>query len=369
MPLRAPAPSLATRLRYVRAVLARFRVTLLLSALLFFGAPFLYVVFHRLPDGTGPSYARAFQHVYFLLFGQPTLELVDAWPVVLGNLLLPPFGIALVVDGVVRFAYLFFAKRQSDKEWIELVAESLRHHVIVCGAGRVGYRVTCQLLALGKEVLVVEKREDAAFVTALRDLQVPVLIDDIRSPKSLLRLNVKAASAIVCATDDDLTNLNAALDARKHNANVRIVLRLFDEDLVDRVRDNFRAEAHSTSALAAHTLALSALDPRILHSFEVGGHLMVVSRFEVGDALKGLNVSALRDRFGALTLALAARGQTEVLHPEGKTTLQPGDTLTLQCRHDAYQALRQFTGEGEPPLALAHPKGLDDAAANRAHSR
>ncbi|MBX7097754.1 MAG: NAD-binding protein [Myxococcaceae bacterium] len=349
--MRAPTPTLARRARYFRVVLQRFRMNLVVALLLFGGTPLLYVLAYRYADGSAPTYGRALQHVYFLLFGQPTLELVDDWRIIVLNLLIPPVGIGLVVDGIVRFAYLFFAKHRADKEWIELVADSMRGHVIVCGAGRIGYRVTCQLLKLKREVVVVEKRQDAPFVAAIRDLQVPLLIDDIRAPRSLERLNVAHAEAVVCATDDDLTNLNVALDARRLAPHVRVVMRLFDEDLVERVRENFHAEAHSTSALAAHTLALSALDPRIVHSFPVDTHLMVVSRFLVGEKLTGMKVSELRDRFGALTLSRVALGNAEQLHPPGPTALAKGDTLTLQCAYQAYLALREFTGEAHPPLA------------------
>jgi voltage-gated potassium channel Kch len=137
----------------------------------------------------------------------------------------------LIADGVVRFAYLFFARQNHDKEWITVISETLRAHVIVCGAGRVGYRVAAQLLELGHEVVVIEKRPDAAFIAVLQAHDVPVLIDDVKSPQALQRVNVQHAAAIVCATDDDLANLNTALDARRLNPAIRVVLRLFDDDL------------------------------------------------------------------------------------------------------------------------------------------
>lgn len=346
----APHQALGVRfvkwLRYAWAVLWRFRLTFTLVGVWFGLLPLVFVA--RYPGGI--SFGRALHHVYFLLFGQPSLDYVDDVVLEVLNLVIPPLGLVAVVDGVVRFSYLFNARKRADREWIEVLAESLKGHVVVCGAGRVGYRVTLELRKLGRDVVVVEKRADAPFAQVLRDLGVAVLIDDIRSPGTLSRLNVQRASAIVCATDDDLSNINVALDARKLNAEVRVVLRLFDDDLVERVRDNFKAEAHSTSALAAPALALSALDPRIIHSFQLGAHLMVVSRFVVNAPLAALNLSALRDRFGGLTLSMKRGAAPEVLHPQGNTTLQVGDELVVQCRHGEYLALRAFMGEEKPPL-------------------
>jgi Trk K+ transport system NAD-binding subunit len=238
------------------------------------------------------------------------------------------------VDGVVRFAYLFFARHRQDKEWFEVIAETMKGHVVVCGAGRVGYRVVAQLRALGRDVVVVEKREEAAFVAVLRDEQVPLLIDDIRSQQCLPRTNVKTAAAIVCATDDDLANLNIALDARKVNPNIRVVIRLFDDDLVAKVRDTFKAE-----------------DPRIIHSFRIGTHLMVVSVFEAREKLPGMTLAEVRDRFGGLALAMRRHGGGEErLHPPGSTLIEPGDLLTLQAEYDDYRKLRDFTLETEAPV-------------------
>jgi Trk K+ transport system NAD-binding subunit len=251
---------------------------------------------------------------------------------------------------VVRFAYLLFAKHKADKEWIEVEADTMAGHVVVVGAGRVGFRVASQLLQMGKEVLVVERRETAAFVAQMRDNGIPVLIDDARNPKCLERMNIRKAMAVVCGTDDDLANINIGLDARKINPTLRVVLRLFDEDLSERVRENFQAEAHSTSALAGHTLALSALDPRIVHSFLIGEQQFVVSGFQINGALEGVAIKELRDKHGGLTISLKRGEETERFHPNGDIALQKGDRVTLQCRYEEYLGLRKHTGEETPPM-------------------
>jgi voltage-gated potassium channel len=345
-----PKKTLSRRLRYVVAVARRFRPTLLLAAVFFLVLPWIYVLAYPAAGGGKIHFLRALHHVYFLLFGQPSLDYVDSWFIEGLNLFIPPFGLLAVVDGVVRFAYLFFAKHKADKEWIEVEADTMLNHVVVIGAGRVGFRVATQLIQMGKEVLVVERKETAAFVAQMRDNGVPVLIDDARNPKCLERINIKKACAIVCGTDDDLANINIGLDARKLNPQLRVVLRLFDEDLSERVRENFHAEAHSTSALAGHTLALSALDPRIGHSFSVAGERMVVSRFTVNATLSGVKVAQLRDQWGGLTISLKRGQEPERFHPLGEESFLEGDQLTVQCRYDEYLALRKHTGEDQPPI-------------------
>lgn len=348
-----PPRRIAANLRYLAALLARFRVTVALATTLIFVVPFLYVWLFRFPDGAPLRYGEAVHHVYFLFYGQPSLPYSDVLLLEALNVLIPPLGIAVIADGVVRFAYLFFAKHRSDKEWIEVISKTLRDHVVICGAGRVGYRVASELLILGKDVVVVEKNEEAAFVGVLRDRDIPVLIDDVKSPHCLPRTNIGAASAIVCATDDDLANMNIALDARKLNPDIRVVMRLFDDDLVAKVRDAFRAEALSSSALAAPAMALAALDPRISHSFHVGTRLMVVSEFTANRGLPGMKLGRLREHFGAHVLLLQHASGELNAHPGDANEVASGDVMTIQAEYSDYMKLRAFTDESKPPVSSA----------------
>jgi voltage-gated potassium channel len=103
-------------------------------------------------------------------------------------------------------------------------------------------------------------------------------------------------------------------------------------------------------------MALAALDPRIVHSFRVGEHLMVVSTFEAAEGLPGLTVGEVRERFGGLALALRrAGGGDEVLHPGHAVALGRGDIVTLQATYGDYLRLRAFTREAAPPVSLLHP--------------
>ncbi|MBI5545903.1 MAG: NAD-binding protein [Deltaproteobacteria bacterium] len=254
--------SLKANVRYLGALLRRFKVTFLLLVIVQLGGSvILWLGYSR--HGGGITFAKAMGATYFLMMGQPSLELPDSWGFVLFVALLPVLGLAVLADGLVRFGYLFFAKHRNDKEWVAVQTQAMKGHVVLCGAGRIGYRVLEQLQALGVDVVVVERNEAAAFVQAIRGMGVPLLIDDVRAPNALEATNIKAARAIVCATDDDLANLNIALDARRLNPDVRVVMRLFDDDLVRKVKDAFAVEALSTSALAAPAFAAAALDQSI----------------------------------------------------------------------------------------------------------
>jgi Trk K+ transport system NAD-binding subunit len=342
------ASRLVADLRYLAALLRQFRLTFLLAGALFGLVPLFYVWRWRGPGGERVDWGAAAHHVYFLLFGNPSLPYTDSAFMEALNMLVPLFGVAVLADGVVRFGHLFFAKRGHAKEWIAVRTQGMDQHVIVVGAGRVGYRVTQHLRSLGRDVVVMESRADAPLAAALREEGVPVLQEDARTPGALGRCNVARASAVVCSTDDDLVNLNVALDARRENPAIRVVIRVFDEDLAQKVREGFGAEALSASGLAAPALAIAALDPRVRHSFQSGEHLFVVSGFDAAAPLAALKVAELRDRFGALTLSLT-RGGADRPHPPGETRIAVGDRLLVQALWPDYQRLRTHLGEADAP--------------------
>ena len=150
-------------------------------------------------------------------------------------------------------------------------------------------------------------------------------IDDVHSAGALERANVMDARAIVCATDDDLANLNITLDARKLRPGIRVVMRLFDDDLVEKTRTSFDAQAYSTSALAAPALAMAALDPSIRNSFEVGGRLMVVAELRMQGSICERSVAQLRDESGVLVIHLVRKTGETLFDPSGKCCFDPGD--------------------------------------------
>ena len=221
-----------------------------------------------------------------------------------------------------------------------MLASTLKDHVIVCGAGRVGFRVFEQFEKLQVPIVMIERREDAPFVSTIRAAGVPVLIEDVRSSRALEQANIRSARAIVCATDDDLANLNIALDARRMKPDIRVVMRLFDDDLVRKTKEAFHVEAFSTSALAAPALAAAALDPAIKNSLEVGGRLLVVAELLVDQMLAEKTVGQLRDEAHALVIQVRRADGSLVFDPPGPARLGRGDKVTLQATLDAYRSLR-----------------------------
>ncbi len=120
------------------------------------------------------------------------------------------------------------------------IASTYKDHVIVAGLGRLGFRIVQQLLNFGEEVVGIEIDPNTEFVQRVMDLHVPVVSGDATRPNILEQAGIKRACSIVTCTENDLTNLEIALVARELKPDIRVVLRMFDDDMAPKVADRFQ---------------------------------------------------------------------------------------------------------------------------------
>ena len=130
-----------------------------------------------------------------------------------------------------------------------------------------------------------------------------------------------------------MANLEAALSARSVNGEIRIVMRIFDHNLANKLRSGFGIEtAFSTSALAAPAFAMAAVDPSIIGSFYVGEDLMLNLEITVrdGSRLNGMTTEELENLGEASILVYESVLEAKrEIHPSGSITLNPGDKLFI----------------------------------------
>lgn len=301
------------------------------------------VCFHTYYEEPRLDWAESTFAVWSLLFAEPAYPYPPHWAVRVFYWIMPLAGLVVVLDGIIRFSYHILRRDDLSREWNRAMAETMRGHVVLCGLGKLGLRVLEQLLQLGEEVTVLEKDARSPNIAYARKHGVPVLIGTGREDGIFDDLNIARAKSIIVATNDDLANLEMALDAKRLNPEIRVVLRLFDQELASKVRESFGiALAFSTSALAAPLFATSSTDPSILNSFYVRDKLLVVANLEIrpGSSLIGRTVRQMRMEDRALVVALE-RGDTADFYLDGDTTLQAGDRISVQTEPATLQELHR----------------------------
>jgi Trk K+ transport system NAD-binding subunit len=155
-------------------------------------------------------------------------------------------------------------------------------HVIVVGLGRVGTRVVGQLHDLGIAVVAIDRDPEAAGVAVARRLGVHVVIGEIHREETLHAANLRTSIALVSVTSSDEVNLEAALHARALRADLRIVLRLYDDDLAERVQKMIgNTVSRSVSYLAAPAFAAAMLEHQVLRTIPVGRQVLLIAEVHV----------------------------------------------------------------------------------------
>ena len=156
-------------------------------------------------------------------------------------------------------------------------------HVIVAGLGNVGTRILGQLHDLGVGVVCVDKSENAAGVPLARRLGLKVVIGETHREETLLAAGIASCQALVSVTDSDIVNLETALHARALAERPRIVVRLYDDDLAERVQKAVgNTISRSVSYLAAPAFAAAMLEHQVLRTIPVGRHVLLIAEVTVG---------------------------------------------------------------------------------------
>ncbi|HZC77558.1 MAG TPA: NAD-binding protein [Ktedonobacterales bacterium] len=207
--------------------------------------------------------------------------------------------------------------------------------VIVCGLGKVGYRVVWLLRLQRPDLLIrVVYREDdkKSFTKRVAQLGGVALIrGDARDADTLNEAGLQHAVAVAAVTSDDLTNLQIGLEVRRNRPDAHVVLRVFSDSLADKLADLFAIHtAYSTSDLASPTLAAAAVLGNVEHAFFVGGQLYALQRLKVstGDGLSGNSMAAIRARY-QITVMQLRRSQVAYFFPSAHDVAVPGDELAV----------------------------------------
>lgn len=324
-----------------RTVAARFRSRVLLIAMILalgtlafmeYGPPRTHGVFDAL-------YAT-----WLLIFANPTEDFPEHPLLRVLFFLLPVLGLVVIIQVIVELSMMVRDRRGAERSWCVTMATSMADHIVLVGLGRLGWRTFRVLRALGEQVVVIERDESREFVEAVRRDGSPLLIADARHDAALVAANVGGAKSIIICTNDDLGNLEVALDARRMNPKIRVVLRMFDQNVADKIRDGFNIRiAMSQTALAAPTFALAAVDPTIVGTLVVDDQLLIQQRWQVHPAsdLLGKTVGDVLEQFGFSVIQRKPANDPSRLFPPPSQTLAVGDHLLVQGPYEALLKLRK----------------------------
>jgi Trk K+ transport system NAD-binding subunit len=308
-----------------------------------------------------PDFGESLYAIYAQLFFQQAMPLPGA-PIARAVFWVSPIvGAVLVVQGVLKIGGELWSAEARHRLWVRVVSERMREHVVVCGLGHVGYRIVEELRRLGEPMVAIEKRASESFAEAVKAMGVPVFIADVRRDEVLVAAGMRDAKAVVCATNDDLVNLEVAIDSKRMNPGVRVVMRMFDQRLASKVGGALEVErTFSTSALSATLVALQTTQKGVRAAYKLeDGTTRVTAEIVVGAGFAPMLVEELEDEVDARVISARKPGGEAFASAKRASRIEPGDVVVVDTKVGELARVKSaLAGEFyDAPLELAAREG------------
>jgi Trk K+ transport system NAD-binding subunit len=203
----------------------------------------------------------------------------------------------------------------------------MKSRIIVCGLDATGYKIFRLL------------KQQGARVTGIHNRPLPgegedVIIGDLRAAETLLEAGIREAQTLVLTDDEDGVNLGVLMQARVLNPRIRIVNRLFNTSLGDRLDQTLPDHiTMSVAALAAPIFAFSALGNTAIGQLKLFNQTWPIHQVCIDESHSwlGRSLSDLwDDRDRMLIYYLPAHGRLDLVSAvvEGHV-LEVGDRLIV----------------------------------------
>ncbi|MFI6933980.1 NAD-binding protein [Streptomyces sp. NPDC050287] len=207
--------------------------------------------------------------------GRQVLQLLSG----LVGLLLLPVLLAAVLEALGTFRTASALRKPP---------RGLGGHVVLLGLGKIGTRVLTRLRELNIPVVCVESDPEARGLATARRLRVPVVLGDVTQEGVLEAAKIHRARTLLAVTSADTTNLEAVLYARSVRPDLRVVLRLYDDDFATAVYRTLRVahpgastRSRSVSHLAAPAFAGAMMGRQILGAIPVERQVLLFAALVV----------------------------------------------------------------------------------------
>jgi Trk K+ transport system NAD-binding subunit len=173
-------------------------------------------------------------------------------------------GMALMLGGATLLAVLYaMLTAWVISQRVDVLRGRVRArpgaHLLIVGAGNIGYRVAQLLAARQHRIVVVERNGESRHVSELRGARHHIIVGDATLDETLRLARLESCSALLALTESDSTNLRVVLAARARRPDLPIVIRLASSELSAHVAERHDALPASSLDIASRAFANAAL--------------------------------------------------------------------------------------------------------------
>lgn len=263
------------------------------------------------------------------------------------TILISIFGIGTVAFVATRSAQLLVSSQRLQERLMRRKIADLSGHHIVCGYGRLGQRITRDLLDAGREVVVIE--QDPERVAELAERNVLHVDGDAEEDETLLAAGLERAGGLILALREDSANVFVALSARGLRQDLFILGRSSDHRNVPKLVRAGVDKVISPYEIGADRMAQVVLRPNVdafmEEALSIGGLDLSMDEVQIaaGSALAGKTLveSNFRQAYDIIVVAVKGEAEGWRYNPSAQEALRPGDILIVLGDRDRIARLRR----------------------------
>lgn len=154
-------------------------------------------------DGTGWDFF--YRSIQLMVLESGNLEGQVPWQLEAARWLMPAVAAYAAIQALLAIFH---------KQWQLLEVRFFRNHVVVCGLGERGLRLSREFLDHGYQVAVIEEDEENPLIDQCREQGAVVLTGDATDRSLLCKAGAQRAKFLVAVCADDGTNVEITLKAR-----------------------------------------------------------------------------------------------------------------------------------------------------------
>lgn len=221
-------------------------------------------------------------------------------------------------------------------------------HVIVCGWGRVGREVAQFLTNAGRQVVVIDRDPDR-----LSEVPHATVHGDVTDDATLDQAGIDHAATLVAALDTDADNLYVTVAAKSMQPDLQIIARARSESSEPKLLRAGADRVVNPQQLGGDRMAAFVTQPHVVDFVDIVMHdgtlefrleeLTVSATSPLSGAT--LRSGRLRDRTGALVLAIRRPDGLFVTNPSPEDPIEAGDVLISVGTAQQLAALAQYVDQ------------------------
>ena len=253
------------------------------------------------------------------------------------------FGVGTLFYALVTVTEFFVAGHLSglleERRTLRKI-DSLHDHILICGFGRVGRQAARDLLAAGRDFVVIDSNPEETREYA-EAIGVPFIEGPPSDDEVLRSAGIMRAVGVMACVDSDAENIFITLTAREMRSDITVVARASVEDSENKLRRAGADRIVSPYKTSGSEMVRLTLQPQVTGVVEVAPEYRM-EEIEVTVGCEAAEKTLEEIRGSSVIVALRHSDGSVEPQPPGDTVLRQGDVLVAMGETRVLQRLESL---------------------------